>query len=193
MSRRCLALAVRDQLRDTLVNGGLALSLKDCGLAPIDGRPPAWCGERYVGVFVGARATARVTHGLKEVYSVHVVVTYRINGMVPFDRLGDSLMEKASNGFDDFADAIRANLNADYYNHKVLIRANNYLNPDQIPLYGLFARGIEFMGDDVPHAVGPDWFLGSADSKNVGIVQTLRFGGIERIQSAVTGTDQVIS
>lgn len=178
MSRRLLANAILAQLRDTDANGGLGLTRRDSGLTPIGGMPPAMMGERYVGVRIGSRTTGRVTHGLEEHYSAIVTVSYRINGRVPFDRLGPDLMEAASFGFDDLVDAVRRCIHLDHYDGRVIRRANNAMPDTMAP----FTTGLEFLGDEDPVPVDGSWF-GADGDRHCGIVQNLRFGKCSRCQN----------
>ena len=177
--RRALAAAIIAQLRDTVLNGGLALTTKDSGYTPVGGMPPAMCGERYVGVRIGARATSRVHAGLAEEYTAIVTVTMR-TGRAPHDRLGAGLMELA-NGFDDLVDDVRACLNADMLDARVINRANAII----AGAGGPFVTGMEFLGDDDPFVVAGDWFHAES-AQPCGVVQHLRFGRVSRLQSYVS-------
>lgn len=178
--RRALTNAVVAQLRDTVINGGLALGVAECGLTPVGGQPPPMAGERYVGVRAGGRSTQGVTHGLLEEYSVIVTVTWRINGRIPFDRIGDYLMTVA-NGFDDLCDAVRLNIHGDQWDGRIISRANTIIGSGA-GTGGPFATSLFFQGDDEPFPVSGEWFHAKPEAMT-GIVQHLRFGGAQRVQS----------
>lgn len=176
--RRALAIAVRDQLRDATGSPtyGMGLSNKECGLAPLGGRPPAACGERYAGIRVGARSVTDTNNGIAEEYSVIITVTFRI-GRVPFDRLGDNEMTALSTGFDDFVDLVRLTLHGDVFDGRVINRANDIIDSDGGP----FVTGLQFLGDDDPFEVDGEWFHAES-AKICGLVQNMRFGNCRRAQ-----------
>lgn len=181
--RRAVSQAFVDQLMaaTNATSPGLALAANECGLAPIGGRPPAIMGEKYVGVRTGSRQTDRVTAGLSENYSVIVTITMRA-ARVAFDRLGQELMNEVSNGFDDFADAVRLCLHGDLIDGRIVRRCNAIIQASSTG-GGLFSEAFEFLGDDDPYPVDGPWFH-AGEGKECGIVQNLRFGLGKRHQRA---------
>lgn len=186
MSRKALAIACVAQLMEAASadKPGLGLTRKLCGLAPLRGQPPASVGERYVGIWVGSRVADTPSAGLRETYTVNATITYRFNGRVPVDRLGQSLMDSASEGMDDFADAVRLCFHGDLIDNRVIERANAIIDSDGGP----FVTALQFLGDDDPYPVGPQWFWAEDDTEDgdsplCGMVQNLRFGKCDRVQS----------
>jgi hypothetical protein len=199
MSRRCLAQATVNRLRQATADGGAGLSKDNCGLAPIGGRPPARCGEKYVGVRCGGRTTGLVHNGLEEDYTIIVTVTHRTN-KIPIDRMGPDLMEKIATGFDDFVDRVRECIHRDHIDGGVSIAANTLLGLDaggaRVAATGTpggpFTNGLQFLGDDDPYPVGDDWFWSATEGDDdetpqvSGFVQNLRFGRCKRVQSYIS-------
>lgn len=171
MSRKRLGLAIVSALKATAAQPtyGAGLTNRECGLAPIGGRPPAGMGKRYVGVRVGSRQAQEVSHGIHIEYTAILTLTYRIQ--VPFDRIGQDLMDVASGGFDDFAETVMNVIHGDVINNRVIGAANASLTSAQ----GKFTTALQFESDDDPYPVRGDWFCAESD-KEVGIVQNIRFG-----------------
>lgn len=186
MSRRALALACVAQAmadpNDT--KPGLGLLSRFVGLAPLRGKPPANCGERYLGIWVGSRTADTPSAGLLEEYTVYATITYRFNGRVPVDRLSQSLMDKASDGMNDFADEVRLCFHGDLIDNRIIARANEIIDGNGGP----FTTALQFLGDDDPYPVYGDWFWADDDDEGegpsiCGMVQNLRFGKCHRYQS----------
>ena len=184
MSLRALHLAVRNRLKDSVVNGGLALTARECEVMGPDGRPPARCGERFVAVHGGGCSNSS-RDDLDEVYHLYVTVTLRA-ARVPPDRWGTDLIDKATTGMDDLCQSVKVSIHKDAANDVVIRAANILLGAGADGFSGIngFVESLIFenMGDDAPK--GPDWF--SADPEDlhgVGFARTLRFGGARRVQT----------
>lgn len=174
MSRRALMLATRDLLRS-----GLGYADRECDLA-FDGHPAPRCGKVFLAVHRGGRRN-NARDSIDELYDLIVTITIRVNE--PYDRLGTDLIEKAAQGLDDRADAVRAFI---HMNYDIMNRANTELmrlakNTSTQNVYG-FAEPLGFQSDDKPDIKAGEWFHAQAGPVEVGIVQNLTFGGARRLQ-----------
>lgn len=102
-ARRSLAIAVRDRLRMTTAQGGLALTSAQCEVM-FDGRPAPSCGDLFFAVHQG-RVTNRPLDqgGDASTFGTFVTITSRTK--VPFDRVGTDQLDVA-NGLDDWAEKV---------------------------------------------------------------------------------------
>lgn len=181
MSCRALAVAVLDQLRAPVENGGLAQTAETCGLAPLMGQPPAMAWEYYLGVWSGARqSTGRALAGLDDMYTIIVTLTVRANGQTPHDRFGPSLWgvktgSFTDTGIDDKVDQIIECIGADVYDQRIIRRAAVILGDD----LG-FSQALQFTGSNDPQPVGPRWFNARGNDRQYGMKVDIRFGNARR-------------
>ena len=176
MSTRAFLNGIVDMLRKPKNQGGAGIVHGECGLAPVSGRPPAGVGEKYAGVWAGARSTEEMENGIYEVYSAIITVTYRITGRVPWDRIGTDIMVAASGGMCEFTDNIRWVIGRDFWDQSTLRACNAHIPGGEDG----FTTGLRFGGDTVVRPVSGEWF--HARAEEVGIVADLRFSGMVRAQ-----------
>ena len=100
-ARRSLTWAVRDQLRATVVDGGLALTAAECDVMA-DGKPAPGCGKTFVSIHQGSRSNNWLS-GDESEFGVNCTCTIRTNA--PFDRIGTAEID-ALDGLDDLGDAV---------------------------------------------------------------------------------------
>lgn len=191
MSRAALALGVRDQLRAPALSGGLALPAAECEVTLL-GMPPPLAGERFVGVYAGARSAVQVTYGLREAYTIIIAITMRCP-RVPSRKLGTDLIAKAAVGLDALADAVRAVIGKDYATGKIRARANAIIgdtyeinqgnDPGDIDQPRGFEGGLNYLGESDPEPVSGSWFSSEEDEPLAGVVIRQRYGGCFRVQS----------
>jgi hypothetical protein len=153
-ARRALTTAVRDHLRQSVVDGGLAIPAHSCDVM-FDGRPPANCGKWFYAIYQGPRSN-RWLSGDQSEFGVNITITARANE--PFDRIGTALVDWAT-GLDDRADAVWQNI----FSHQwtgattgIMNRANTLLTgwPDT---YG-FTEALYPTNMSNAQPVREDWF-----------------------------------
>lgn len=190
MSQRALLLSVRNRLRDTVANGGLAYANAECEVM-FDGQPPPNAPERFIAVHAGTWTARGDTEGLDETYGIMVTVTVR-TAKSPIDKTAPNLLVGSTGGqLDVLLEAIRAKLHkdpgprssTDTSQYPVLAVANTTIGASD----NGFVEPLVFTDGGQPEAKGPDWFHADSDNwsgsiRHVGIAQTLTFGGARRIQ-----------
>lgn len=156
------------------------------------GMPPAKAGERFVGVYCGARDNRQTNYGFDETYTLYVVISMRAP-RVPFDKIGTDLIAKVSGALsmDALADSIRAVIGKDVFTGKVRTRANVILG-DSSEVAGAdpvgndprgFSVGLTYLGESDPEAKGGSWYGSQEDEDLAGVVIRQRYGGARRLQS----------
>jgi len=188
LSQRALLLAVRDRLRQTIANGGLAYLPQQCEIMPT-GMPPPACGEFFVAIHEGEWSFADI-EGLDEMMGVEVTVTMRA-AKVPKDKLGTNLLVgPTGQSLYDQLEKIRAKLHmdpgprssTDASHYPVLALANTTIGTGE----NGFVEPLRFRGPaGKTQEVYADWFTAEAmpGSPPLGLVRTLVFGGARRIQT----------
>lgn len=176
MSQRALCLAVRDRIRTAL-----SLDSTTCKFTP-DGMPPPIAGELYVAVHPGPWRGIDI-EGLAEVVGVSITVTRRI-GEAPYDRQGEEVWAKATEGMEETLRAILAAIHLDNASWATMAAANAYISGT----VNKFVEPLRFVDGGRPEPKGPEWF--SADDyegrgrfANAGLAQTMRFDGAKRYQT----------
>ena len=159
-ARRSLTLAIRDQLRDTVLNGGLAIPSSSCEVMG-DGRPPPIAGTTFYAVHQGGRTKiglATLDSGAASRFGAYLTITSRTQG--PFDRIGTAELDIA-NGLDDLADAAWNCLYAHQWSNGatigVMTRANAFLPVGSYP----WLEPLYPTDQTSPQPVTPDWFSAS--------------------------------
>lgn len=162
-ARRSIDFAIRDQLTDTVANGGLALPAGVCRVMT-DGRPPADAGQYFYAIHDTDRQNGWLL-GDKSTSGTFITISSKTS--VPFDRIGtdqmdlvDELNDKAEDVFQNlfthqwsFTDSLMV------LNPGVMNRANTYLRgwPD---CYGwLEASYPVYMS--LPQPQRADWWSGT--------------------------------
>lgn len=181
MSYRTLLLATRNRLRDTLVSGGLAYPSAVCEVQ-LGPEPPPVCGEKFVSIHEGSWQAEDI-EGLSETFGLDVTVTFRV-AKVPEDRQGtNALVGPTGASLDEECRKIVACIHLDKGGDAVLNAANTLLGGT----VNGFCEPPRFRGADIPRLRGPDWFgaedVSSGRIQNMGLSQTLHFGGAKRVQT----------
>lgn len=198
-ARRSLTTAVRDQLRDTVLNGGLAIPASDCDVMG-DGRPAPNCGKWFYAVHQGSRSNQWLL-GDESTFGVNVTISGRANE--PFDRIGTNLVDLL-NGLDDKADAVWTCIFAHQWTGQipgtvgVMTRANTILSAPESS-YG-WTEALYPTSMTEPQPVTPDWFSASEAQQHkkqaawgekmpfVGLRITINFMGAKRLMNNADAT-----
>lgn len=180
MSQRCLAVAVRNKIRD-------ALELNDSPLVcevMFDGMPQPMAGEWFYAVHPGEWTGTSEDADLQEQIGIYVTVTRRLGG-VPQDRWGPEVWAKALDGLDV---NLRKIVRAIHRSYDVLNAANQLIldSDNGVTQWG-FVEPLSFLNGGNPTARMQEWF--SAEQlttggkfANAGVSQTLTFGKAKRCQ-----------
>lgn len=182
MSQRTLTVAVRNQIRTTLVLGDSSLLCE----VMFDGQPPPACGEWFYAVHPGDWTGQSQDADLEEMIGVMVTVTRRL-GYAPHDRYGPEVWAKAIDGLDV---QLRKIVVAIHHSHVVRAAANTLMGSDTETegQFG-FTEPLRFLSGGRPEPKGPEWFSADATSggkyANAGVAQTLTFGLAKRCQDIV--------
>lgn len=168
---RALLLAVRDQARKTVALGGLGFDDQKCDVTP-GGKPHPRAGKFFMGIHRGGTQGVQVIPHERD-YSIKITVSLRIEQ--PFDRVGHALLEDATTGLDDRADAIIAMM--ENYQYVIMNAANTYIGAS----YNGFVEPLRFTGSEETQIVGGDWFE-AEQAAQAGAINVLNFGRAKRIQ-----------
>lgn len=186
MSMRALLLAVRDQHRKPISEGGLGYDDNSCETT-LQGKPPAIAGDVFIGVHRGNVIQEKDLSDYR-LYAVKVTVSMRMKS-VPFDRIGPALLEDDTNGIDDIVDAIIAMMVNQQYD--VMNAANALIKgtPEWcnihtgVPSHNGFLEPLRLLGvDDEPQLRSGAWWQAQPDEPNAGVTLSIRFGTGRRIQ-----------
>ena len=192
--RRSLTLAVRDQLRATVLNGGLALEVDECEVMA-DGKPPPGCGIKFAAVHQGPRRNRLLT-GDESEFGCMVTLSWKTSA--PFDRIGTAEIEVAD-GLDDFADSVWHCIFARQWGVDptgVMNKADDYLLSAALPgsSYYQWVEALYPQDMGLPTPVREEWFnatrtghqtRGSQYAETMqfcGFSVAITFGGAKRIQ-----------
>ena len=175
MSARALRLAVRNVLRSIHEPGGPTLLIpnaESCEIV-VDGRPPAFAGQRFVGIHAGDWSNT-ANESLDERVGLKVTITDRM-GVFPFDRQAAEALDKAQTGLETFAEAIVC----------VIHGSNDVIDLANTIIQGTVTKFIEplrFRFGERPVYRDGTW-LGAEDPEaDAGLSITLTFGDARRVQ-----------
>lgn len=177
-----MSLAILTKATVTHLRTALAFGEPKCGAQPEPGQPPADAPEQYVavwgrGVFVfgGNEQSQR----LEETYELGVTISQRIANC-PRDRVADTIIVKATTGFDALARKVLVNLHASWS----LITAANALLPGVNGFLETLV-GPSFIPAATP--VDGEWFA-AEPAQWCGLALQMMFRGAKRVQDSVGAT-----
>lgn len=191
MSMFALMTAIVDRLKLATASGGLAYTVKTCGIAPPNGQPPPSCGPYYVAVHEAMLSDGDSYSTLEEIYNVNVTVTIRLRG-TPYDRIIQEELYNGPKSLDTRCRQIAALIHQDTHDHRIINAANAIIDPPG-PGHAVqgFVEPLKFAGMDTAREVNPSWFWAdqaidaNTQIMSVGWAKTIRFTGARRVQETL--------
>jgi len=134
-----------------------------------DGEPPPRMGHLFVAVWSDNSQGTHSRDFLERDFKVFVTVTLRCS--FPFDRWIEH-----RDDLNDRVERIIGLIHKDLSAHSITNAAEVFYSPDD----DHFIEALGFVGADAIRVVGAEWFKVEPSSGQIGIAQTLRFGGNRR-------------
>lgn len=151
----------------------MSLSANNCDLGGIGGKPPPFCGQRFVVVHADGWKNLS-SESLDERIGVAVTITDRIP-LTPFDRLGTEELDEATNGLEAFAESVVPIMDRGQYD--ILDLANAMITDG----LNTFVEPLRFRDGEQPTLQTGDWF-NATHEQYAGLSVTLHFGEALRVR-----------